>query len=72
MTDVKKGTNTFNWLKFTYRSPEIFRKKNLERKLNICKELDVGQSSLSAFQAHFNDFPMSESPEKNQHFDFIS
>lgn len=41
------------------------KKKNLERKLNIWKELDIGQSSLSGFQAHLNDFPMSESPEKN-------
>lgn len=73
MTDAKKGTNTFNWLTFTYIRPEIFRrKKNLERKLNIYKELDIGQSNLTAFQAHFNDFPRSESPEITQQFDFIT
>lgn len=44
----------------------------IQKKLSICKELDIGQSSLNAFQANLNDFPMSESPEKTQWFDFIT
>lgn len=55
----------------SYIRPEIFRRKNLERKLSTYK-IDVGQSSLSAFQTHFNDFLMSESPEITQQFDFIT
>lgn len=69
---LNKGTNTFNWLTFIYKAWNIQKKKNPERKLSIYKELDIGQSSLSAFQSHFNDFSVSESPEITQQFDFIT
>lgn len=56
------GTNTSHELKDHLYKPRNNCRGGGCQKRRLCKEFDIAPSSLSAFQACFNDFPVSESP----------